>query len=205
MKYRRFSRFLPAVAALLGCIGGAGAAVMISVDLDTATAGIQTVRTVAAGDTFTAALIMDVDAGGVSSYSVSANFDTAELTLDGAPAASYPALPGGLLAGPAPSESAALGRVWSFTAFTLGLGPTSTSFTFGNIKFKVVTPATDGLVDVDTGFFNSPGIFDSMFDNLGSPVVPVFNTAQVNVIPEPGTIACTAVGLATILLRRRRG
>lgn len=203
IKHIRTSGFAVALAGLLAWATDGSAAVVISVDMDTSLVGIQSVRLASAGDTFTAALVMTVGAEGVSSYSVSANFDTVELTLDGSPAASYPALPGGLSAGTAPVEDNALGKAWSFNAFTAGTGPSLTSFTFGLIKFKVVTPITDLSEDVTPGFFNLPGALDSMFDNAGLPIAPTFVGGSVNV-PEPGTFACLAGGLVALSLRRRQ-
>ena len=195
---------LLALAALLGGVAGAGAAVVISVDMDPGTIGIQPVRLASAGDTFMVDLVMTVGLEGVSSYSVSANFDTVELTLDGSPAASYPALPGGLTpVAPPPLEDNALGRVWSFNAVTFGTGPSLTTFVFGSIKYKVVTPITDLSEDVTPGFFNLPGSIDSMFDNSGASVTPTFVGGSVNGVPEPGSAALLLAGLGALSLVRR--
>lgn len=204
IQYIRTSGFAAALAGLLAWAASASAAVVISVDMDTSLAGIQPVRLASAGDTFTANLLMTVDAAGVSSYSISANFDTAELTLDGAPAASYPALPGGLSPGTAPVEDSALGKAWSFNAFTAGVGPSLATFVFGSIKFKVVTPTTDLLDDVTPGFFNLPGALDSFFDNAGNPVTPTFVGGAVNAVPEPGTLLSIVGGTVALLFIRRR-
>lgn len=206
IKCIRTSGVAVALAGLLALATDGSAAVLISVDMDPATVGIQSTRLGSSGDPFTADLVMTVGAEGVSSYSVSANFDTTELMLDGSPAASYPVLPGGLTpVPPAPSEDNALGRVWSFNGVTFGTGPSLTSFVFGSIKFKVTTPVTNLSEDVTPGFFNLPGSIDSMFDNAGNPIVPTFAGGTVNVVPEPGSAALLVLGacVSGALIRRR--
>ncbi len=204
IKRIKTSGFAVASAGLLALATDGSAAVLISVDMDPATVGIQSTRLAGAGDLFTADLIMTVGAEGVSSYGVSANFDTAELALDGSPAASYPVLPGGLAAGPAPLEDNSLGRAWYFNAFTGGTGPSLTTFVFGKIKFKVTVPVTDVSEDVTPGFFYFPGGFDSMFDNAGGSITPTFVGGTVNVVPEPGAFVCLMSGVGFLLVRRRR-
>lgn len=173
-------RFLAVAAVALGLAAPLRAAVTISVDMDPATPGIQSTRTAAVGETLTIELVMTVDAAGVSSYGVSANFDNAELTLSGAPATTE-LLPAGFtynLNAGVNSESQALGQVRTFEAATLGTGPVSTSFVIGRISFTASAPVTDGTADVTLGFFNV-GV-DGCFDNAGNAVAPVFVSGKAD-------------------------
>jgi hypothetical protein len=180
------------------------AQVVFSVDMDLLTAGIQNTRLASSGDTFTAGLYVTVDAAGVSSYSVSAQFDTATLSLNGSPAAAVPVLPGGLASLAPPVENNALGQVYSFNGATLGLGPVSTTFLVGTINYTVLAsiPA-DGLADITLGFYNI-GI-DGFFDNSGNPVTPLFNSGYVMPVPEPGSATMLFGGIFALWLLRRRG
>src|ERR1019366_5556974 len=187
MKATTLSKAITALVVVFGCVTSGLAQVSFSVDWDLGTAGIQSTRAASPGDIFSVGLVLSVGAAGVSSYSVSALFDTTELSLNGAtPAANNPALPGGLGSLGAPTWNNGLGWVHSFNAATLGLGPISTSFTVGTIDYQAVVPVSDGLPDVSLGFFNA-GI-DGFFDNAGNPVVPTFNPGDVVVVPEPSTV-----------------
>src|SRR6266568_3997329 len=69
-----------------GCVMPVFAANTVSVDMDLGTAGIQSTRVVAPGDMFQIGLVLTVDASGVSSFGISALFNTPQLQLNGSPA-----------------------------------------------------------------------------------------------------------------------
>jgi hypothetical protein len=188
--------------SLFGSVGPMWAAATVSVDMDTSTAGIQSSRNAAPGDMFPVDLVLTVDASGVSSYGISVFFDTTELMLNGSPASSMPALPGGLFFLTPVTESSPY--VYTFNGATLGIGPVSTSFTIGTINFKVPGAATvlnDGLADISLGFYNA-GV-DGLFDNGGGSVAATFNGGAV--VPEPSTWALFLCGMvATVIFVKRR-
>jgi hypothetical protein len=183
-------------AIIAGCVGSlftaipaAPAALMVSVDMDTATPGIQSSISVLPGAALSVDLWATVDAAGLSSFSISSVFDTTELSLNP---------PGGLAPFVAPMENNALGQVYSFNAGTFGAGPVSTSFVFGSISFTAPTPVTNGANDVSVGYFNAPGLVDDAFDNAGISLAPgtVFVGGKVDVIPEPSN---ALIGLSCLL------
>jgi hypothetical protein len=186
-----------ALVASFGCVASGLAQDSFSVDMDLITPGIQNTRVASPGDTFTVGLVLSVDAAGVSSYSVSELFDKTELSLNGSPAASVPALPGGLFPLAAPVEKNALGQVYSVNGATLGIGPVSTIFTIGTVNYSAVTPLSDGLADIMLGFFNV-GV-DGLFDNAGNPVTPTFNPGYVESRSGPGTVPDTGSTLTMFL------
>jgi hypothetical protein len=203
MKATTLSKAVTALVVVSGCVTSGLAQVSFSVDMDLGTAGIQNTRAASPGDIFSVGLVLNVDAAGVSSYGVSALFDTTELTLNGVtPAANNPALPGGLGSLAAPTWNNGAGWVHSFNGATLGLGPASTSFLVGTIDYQAVVPVSDGLADVSPGFFNFA--IDGYFDNAGNPVVPTFNPGYVVVVPEPSTVALLFAGTLSMWLARRR-
>lgn len=202
MKLVKQSRVIAGLVALFGCVGPVCAVDIISVDMDLATPGIQSTRIAAPGATFQIGLVMTVDAAGVSSYSISSLFDTAELSLTASPRAATNVTFDGLGELAFPSENNALGQVYSFNGATFGTGPSLTNFTFGTINFTAVTPVTDALTDISLGFFN--GGVDGFFDNAGNPVVPIFDSALLNAVPEPSTVSLLLCGMAATWLVRRR-
>jgi hypothetical protein len=110
MKRTRTFPVIATIATVLICTVSMSAQVTVWVDMDSITPGIQNTLNVVAGQTFTADVGLTVGPAGVSSYSISAQFDTAELSLNGvAPAANNPALPGGLSSLAAPTSNECLG------------------------------------------------------------------------------------------------
>lgn len=180
----------------------------ISIDMDNNLAnGIQNTLSTVAGANFTAAVVMQPTAAGVSSYSVSVRFDNTELAhladVELAPVgmANLTIGSGGLVLNVAPGWD----QVSSFEAATLGAGPVAGSHVIGTINFNVVAIANDGLPDIVPGFFVNPGAIDSMFNNAGAPLAPVFNPGFV--IPEVGATGPVLGGVALLMaiaIRRRR-
>lgn len=202
MNPKKLLKLTAGLLVCFGCAAPAFAQVILSVDMDTGTPGIQSTRNTLGP--FTAGLVMTVGPGGVSSYGISVLFDNTELSLVGAPASTelQPLGGGGFNFTPGvASESQALGQVFTFEAATFGLGPVSTSFTFGTINYTVTALVDDAVPDITLGFY-SVGI-DGLFDNAGVAVVPVF--ADGFVVPEPSTAALLLCGtLASWMLRRGR-
>ena len=202
MKHTGISRIIGGLTSFFGCMTAASAAVIVDVDMDIVTPGIQSTRAAAVGDSFTAALVMTVDGLGVSSYGVSVNFDNVELALNGAPATTE-LLPVGFtfnFTAGVSSESQALGEVRTFEAATLGSGPASTSFTIGTIAYTVTAVSDNGIADIAPGLFNV-GI-DGIFDNLSGVAPTTFNPGYV--IPEPGSATLLMAVVAGLFVARRR-
>ncbi len=201
----RTLKTISALVATFGWVAPCFPAMVVSVDMDVGAAGIQGTRKAAPGDTFAADIVLSVDAAGVSSYGISVQFDTTELSLNGAtPAANNPVLPGGLGSLVAPTWNNAQGWVHFFNATTLGAGPANTTFTIGTINYLVTSVSDDGLVDVQPGFFVEGA--DGLFDNAGNSVTPTFKPGYV-IVPEPaatGLVTGLMAVLGAIIARRRR-
>ena len=161
-------------------------AVVVDLDLDPATPGVQDSLLVAPGAAVTAAVVITVDAGGLSSYAVSAEFDSLELDLAASPAATE-LLPAGFDANITPGVESetedvggGVGQVLTFEAVAFGLGPASTQFTAGTIQFTAPNPTDGGPYDVESGAFNLS--VDGAFDNSGLPVTLGFGGAFIHAL-----------------------
>ncbi len=192
---------------MFGGLATLPAAVMVEVDMDDITPGIQSTRS--SSSPFTATLWMTADASGVSSYAVSVLFDNTELMLDGGSAATE-FLPAGFAFnfsigvasesnGITPNSPA--GSVNSFEAATFGPGPVSSLFPIGTIKFKVLSVVDDGSPDVSIGLFN--GGVDGISDSVGGDLAPTAIYVAGRVVPEPGSVALLLAGAGALSLRRR--
>jgi cysteine-rich repeat protein len=160
-------------------------AILVSIDLDPDTAGIQTQREVASGGSLVANIVVQTDAGGLSSYAISAQFDSVEVDLSGVPAATE-FLPTGfdanLTSTGVESETedngTGTGQVLTFEAVAYASGPVSSTFIAGEINFTVTSPDDSAVLDVDSGFFNLA--IDGAFDNAGQPATLSFAGAFVD-------------------------
>jgi hypothetical protein len=163
----------------------AQAQLKVSIDVDPA-AGIQDAISVSPGDMVTASIVVDVGASGLSSYGISAQFDTTELDLKGASPA-VELLPAGFTFNITPGVQGfheniggGLGDVQTFEAATFAAGPVNTSFEIGRVNFIAVAPSgTTTDIDILPGEFNV-GI-DAFFDNAGMRVFPTFVGGSVHV------------------------
>ena len=193
-KYK--SQFLNTLGVLALFARDARAQGFVRIDMDASTAAIDTTLAPVVGGTFTVGVWLDLTAGfpaGVGSYSVSVNFDMAELGLAPLPTSQppyvqFPVLPNivGLSAGP--------GEVGSFNGGSSDLvampGPTSGLHKLGAITFKVNSVLNDGLFDV-TPVLTA---FDGFGNNLGDDVTGAFGLKGGQVVPEPSVYALLALG-----------
>ena len=186
----------------------ANATPIVSIDMDVDTDGIQDTRSeispgvlLSPGDVFPVGIIITTDEMGMSSFSTSVRYDTAELGevgfLETPPSPFVAALPG-----VTSFDEGEMIRLSSFDGFTTGNGPVSAAFQIGTIDFQVVSLIDDGAPDVIPGDFDMNA--DFFFDNatpFGNQLFP--NFAPGYVIPEPASMLLLGLG-GLALMRRRR-
>ncbi|MCB1701249.1 MAG: hypothetical protein KDI14_10470 [Halioglobus sp.] len=139
------------------------------------------------GDVLTADIVLSPGVRGISSYSISVDFDTDfgnELDFSGAVEFLSAPFIFNLAPGFNAIESTAgtSGHLYSFDAGTFFQGPVI-PFTIAQITFVAGATKTDGP-DIFSGFFD--GLIDGAFDNDGLAISPTFGTASVDsaTIPE---------------------
>jgi hypothetical protein len=195
----------------LGAAPGAARAVPIVELVWVATTGTGSAggATIAAapGDVLTGEIRVTGDVG-ISSYGLSLEFDLDlgdELDVDSVteltpPGFAFSFTPGVALV----QESTAFqrGRVLTFEAATLGVGPAA--FVVGHVVFTVGAGVASDGPDLFLGLFHA-GV-DGLFDDDGQDLAALadFRSATVNAIPEAASAALLALGVLGLALRARR-
>jgi hypothetical protein len=202
-------RLWPILLIAIGLWGqqyqAARADLILYVDFDPHTDGIQNSLTILQGDSFTANLILEfsgVTSGGLDSYRFSVGFDSTAMSFGSAN--SIP------LAGFTPTSSSpelvGLNQVTPFEASSLDIGngpATPLSALVGSIDFTagmtlgtfIVAPYEDDLLD-------------GSFDNQLNQITPMFNSGSVTItaVPEPSSMCLmlTVLPMAAAFHQRSR-
>lgn len=186
-------------------------AIVLRVDMDPATPGIQDNIVATPGTTLTTGLFMELTAPtSLAVYNFSVQFDTNELTFQSR--SETPEVLTGLSELDATNpNNISTGRLFRFDGgtFSAAGGPTGPfgPVKVGEINFLASTPlgtATD--IDVIPGLFEPS--FDSFFDNPGAEVtsqVTFFGgSVSLAVIPEPTSMGLVFIGCAVASFAARR-
>lgn len=198
--------FLSVFVLAMSLATSARADVILSIDLDTTVAGIQNTRDFNPGQTFTAALVLQVTGTSrVAAFSVGMNFDRTELTATAVDTSGRAAGFGQVNTA---SINQATGQVRPFDA--ISVGPVLENFTgnLGLVTFTATSPLSDGANDIIAAFQTTG---DDILDGDTFLVIPrpqiILNGATVNVsaVPEPTSLLFATVfaGIGIQRVRRR--
>ncbi len=208
-----FSRLIVPMSMLCVCmLGGVGrSAIVLRVDMDLATTGIQTNLVATPGSTVTAGLFMELTAPtSLSVYNFSVEFDRNELTFQSR-SESPEALTGLSELDTTNINNISTGRLFRFDGGTFAAtgGPTGPfgPVKVGEIVFLASAP-TGAATDIDLTPGRFEPLFDTFFDNLGIEVTNqvTFFGGSVSVanIPEPASMGLVVIGCAVAVFGARR-
>ncbi len=193
----------------LGCYAPtASAGIVLSVDLDPLTAGIQSSRAYGAGNTVQANFVLELTAPTrISAYNFSVRFDTSELAF-----VSRAEAPG-TIAGWSEIRLNSMGSSNGLQIEFDAQGPTLTGpqgpFVVASAIFTAVAPSgSAGELDIEVGPFNPTGGIDGFIDETFVTFVPNdqinYQSASVNVVPEPSSMMLGMFALVCCIAYRAR-
>ncbi len=193
------------IRVLAVCISAAfsqlAAGALITIDMDSSTAGIQNTLNVAGGAPVSIDIIIDInEPTGLGNYSFSVNYDSSLLSITGI---SESPIPG--FTDFAPTDFATPGLVSFIDGFDGG-GPVTP------INFNgVVATLTFNAANVTGSGSVAPFLdinFDGFFDDNGAPIAVSFASGSINVtaasVPEPSTMSVLFALVSGSLWRFRR-
>lgn len=198
--------FAAVALTLLPAVGKS--AIIVSVDMDSATPGIQNTIESAPGSTITAGLFMELTGQTtIATYNFSVQYDTSELSL--VSRAETPSALTGLteLDASNPNQTNN-GLLLRFDGTTFGNGPAAPfgPVRIGEVVFNALNP-TGGAADIDITAGRFEPAFDLFFENNFNEVTNVtfVGGSVTTAIPEPSSILLLSlVGTCGAIYRRRR-
>lgn len=202
---RVFKFLLAACAACWSMSTASQASIIVSVDMDLATAGIQNSATAQVGGTYTAGLFMQMTSTGTAtnlgSYNYSVSFVPSSLRMTARTETAFGSLNPIDNSNPINNTT---GRAFRFDGVDFGngqltaLGPVQV----GTVTFDVIGA---GVTQITGGLFETA--FDLFVAANGVTVVNsdvTFAGGTLTAVPEPTSVALVGVGLAGVLMGRRR-
>lgn len=200
-------------SCLVACLfaSSAQADVIFSIDMDITQAGIQNTRNATSGQSFQAALVLQLNGGSrINAFSVGVDFDNTELNatdvdFSGRPAG-FEQVNDKTTLNTSYSINNTTGRVRPFDAVTFANAIESNTTTIiGLITFSVLNP------NADTGDVLAAqqviGVDDILDANTLLPIAApiIFNPGSITAVPEPTTwlFGTVLVGIGAGRIRKR--
>jgi hypothetical protein len=177
----------------------ATADVIFAIDMDTATAGIQTSRSVSIGEIFDVALVLLLTGGSeVTAFSLGIDFDHSELHVLSVDVSGRPTNFDNV--NPVVIDNTA-GTVRPFDALSLLSTLSAPSTVLGVLTIQAVAPVTDGFADLTPTYqiLGIDGVLDGNFAELSLGVTTGdggvffqtgsidFQTGSIDIVPEPSS------------------